>query len=543
MGRLNDGNDLQSIVARLGNRIRIHDGWRLAQRTLPMALLAGLLVAIAGRFWPIANLLLWTLAPLPLWAGIVAVLAWLRPLPDLAIARRADAQAGLKERLSTALALSEERASTSGSHFDPNLLARQRTDALTVGADLDPAQIFPLRWQRRPLGIAGALAIFTVILFVVPNPMDGVLAERAAVARAAAEEAARLEDLSEEIAAAETLTPEERAELIQKLQETADALRANQGDREEALADLSALEAEIRRRLDASPAPSLDALAALAAQIEALAGTTDEDTNGSEEMAETLEALAETIESLSAEEQEALAQALAQMAGQAAQAGAADLAQALASLAQAAQSGDSAAAVQAARGAAASMSAANAAAAAQAQLQQALDQIDQGRQTVAQAGAQPGSAVAQSQGSNSQNSGQSGQNAGAGSGQGQNPGGGGGADVDRLPGANSSGQANSPRGVGQSGGEDHLDQQVYVPWERRSQGDEELFITGQDTGEGETEIRERPQPMPGVSGPSLIPYQDVYGAYLDSANQALGQEPIPAGLEEYVRAYFTQLEP
>jgi hypothetical protein len=271
-----------------------------------------------------------------------------------------------------------------------------------------------------------------------------------------------------------------------------------------------------------------------------LADSQSEESTASADAAEALETLAELLDSLSPEEQQALAQALAQLAGQAAQAGAAELAQAMASLAQAVQNGDRDAAAQAAQNAATALNASESDAAAQARLRETLDQVSEGRQAMAGAGSQSGSTVAPGEPNANQNAGQ---NAGANPGQGQTAGSGGGANVDRLPDATRRGQASSPRGVGQSGAEGQMDQQIYVPWQRRGEAAEELFIPGQDTGQGETQVRERPQPLPGAAGPSLIPYQEVYGSYLDSANQALAREPIPAGLQEYVRDYFSQLEP
>jgi hypothetical protein len=111
-----------------------------------------------------------------------------------------------------------------------------------------------------------------------------------------------------------------------------------------------------------------------------------------------------------------------------------------------------------------------------------------------------------------------------------------------LPPARRSGRASDPQGPGQSAPEGQLDQQVYVPWERL-QGEGELFIPGQDTGQGETQVRERQDPLPGAVSPSLVPYREVYYDYLDSANQAMDQSYIPSGLEAYVRDYFSQLEP
>jgi hypothetical protein len=100
-----------------------------------------------------------------------------------------------------------------------------------------------------------------------------------------------------------------------------------------------------------------------------------------------------------------------------------------------------------------------------------------------------------------------------------------------------------PTEAGQPGGTGSLDTQVYVPWERRPGSGQEVTLPGQDTGQGQTETREQRDPLPGTPGEALLPYQQVYYDYLDAANQTVEQSYIPAGLKDYVRAYFSQLEP
>ena len=109
--------------------------------------------------------------------------------------------------------------------------------------------------------------------------------------------------------------------------------------------------------------------------------------------------------------------------------------------------------------------------------------------------------------------------------------------------ATGSGQARDPQGQGQSAPEGRLDSQVYVPFERLPAGEEELIIPGQENEGGETQVREREDPLPGSTGPALVPYDEVYYEYLDAANRAMDQTFIPPELKDYVRDYFSQLEP
>lgn len=88
-----------------------------------------------------------------------------------------------------------------------------------------------------------------------------------------------------------------------------------------------------------------------------------------------------------------------------------------------------------------------------------------------------------------------------------------------------------------------MGEQVYVPWDRRPETGEESFIAGQETGQGETQIRQQRNPLPGLDSSTLVPYQDVYADYANTASQTIERSTIPPGLRDYVRDYFIQLEP
>jgi hypothetical protein len=572
--------ELKPYLASFGRRLRLRDGWLLAQRSLWAACLAGVLIQLTGRVWPMERLWLWTLAPLALWLLAMMGISLLQPLPPMRVARRVDAELGLKERLATALTLEDRGVGRLGNWetgrlgnwetgklenvgqspnlptyqstnlptyqptnlptFHSTLIALQRQDALATAQAVDPRRAFPFRWLRRPLLLTAVLVAAMIVLAVLPNPMDAVLAERAAVAQAAEEQAERMEELREEIENVGELTPEAREELLRQLAELAEQLRANPGDREEALADLSKVEEALRQELDPNADARQAALEALAAGLQALAeGETDEEADLSD-IPEALEKLAEQLAEMDAAEREALAQSLAGMAARTAQAGEGDLAQALAALAQAAQSGEGDVASQAAQAAADALAQAQGELADQAALRRTLSQVQESRQAMAQA--VQGQSVAQGQGQRQGQGQGQGQGQSQGQGQGQ-PGGGGGTQADTLPPASGVGKADRPQGEGQPGTTGELDQQIYVPWERRQGSGDEVFIPGQEAGQGETQVREQKDPLPGAPGQALVPYQEVYYNYLDAANQTMERSYIPSGLKDYVREYFSQLEP
>jgi hypothetical protein len=266
---------LEAILRPLGRRLRVRDAFNLAQAWFWLAMLGALGLQVIGRVWPVENLWFWSAAPLMLWAVLVAGFAFLRPLPEMRVARRLDAELALKERLSTALALP---AQVDG-HADPELLQKQHHDALTIAHSIEPGRVFTLTWQRKPLAVAGLLAVAVIALAVLPNPMHQILADRAAVAQVLEEQAQQIEELATEIEKDETLSPEARDELLRQLEELARQLRANPGDREQALADLSRLAESLRRASN----PALDlqrqSLESLAAQLQALAESQRESAN------------------------------------------------------------------------------------------------------------------------------------------------------------------------------------------------------------------------------------------------------------------------
>ena len=381
--------DLRPHLARLGRRLRLRDGWLLAQRSLWVPCALALLAQLLGRLWPVPDLWLWTLIPPLVWLPLVTGIALLRPMPPLRVARRTDVELGLKERLSTAVALQDARRSSTLPVFQPSLVAHQRQDALDAAQAIVVRKAFPLPWLRRPLGVAALLAAATVALVLLPNRMNAVLAERAAIVQATEEQAARIEQLGQQVAEMQELSPEEREALQRQLAELARKLRDNPGDREKALADITRLEETLQRQLDLHVDARQAALDALAAQLQQLAGKEPAEADPAE-MDETLRSLAEQLSQADEAGRQALAQQLAQMAARAAQAGDADLAQALAAMAQAAQAGDAQAAAQAAQAASQAMRRAQGAlstqAATQATLQGTLSQLQGSRQTIAAAG-------------------------------------------------------------------------------------------------------------------------------------------------------------
>lgn len=535
--------DLLRILRPVARRIRFHDGQRLAARSLWLPLLAAILILLAGRLFPVQGYLTWAWIPAAVWGLSVLSHTWIRPLPADYVAWRTDTALGLRSRLTTALELNYN-APRRRTRFDDRLVERQYADALTVARTIEPAHAFPLRWPWRNLTAAAACLIAVVLLLTLPNPMDAVRQERAAIATEAETQAEALEQLADELAEDEMLDPEERDELLRQLREAIEALQRNPGDREQALVDLAELEVQLRNRLDPQNAARQATLSGLTADLAALAGAEDRDPV-LEEASRLLAELAASANDRAPSEQAALAQALEEAASRLAGSDPA-LAGALSQLAsdvrtsQATESGAQAAASaleQAARDAAL-----------QQMLARTLNQTQNIKNAMTQAG-QPESAVQASSLSDqtegeAQAGDQSGQpqSGGLGSVQGQGTSGSsGGTQSPSGQPSTRSGRAGDPTDPNKAYVVGELDT-VYAPRQQGEPGDPD-FLPGRQTGQGQETIRENQQLQPGAPGAATVPYTEVYPSYAAAAASAIERDYVPAGLRDYVREYFSRLEP
>ena len=122
---------LATYLRALRLRLRLRDGWLLAQQTLWVALVGVISILGIGRLIPIGNLFYWAFSCLILWLCANFVFSLFRPRPLNIIAQKVDLELGLKERLSTAI----ELETRSGPQFS-NLPNYQRSDALAAAQSI-----------------------------------------------------------------------------------------------------------------------------------------------------------------------------------------------------------------------------------------------------------------------------------------------------------------------------------------------------------------------------------------------------------------------
>ena len=508
--------------------------WALRGAAAGLAL--SLILAVLARLFPLLSLsalVLLNLAIVLLCASVAFGLSVLRPPSLFRTARLVDHRLSLRERLGTALAVQAGTVRTS-----PRMAAAQLADAVRVAARIEPGRAFPWRMPRRELGVILLLTAVLIASFVVPNSMEAVWQQRAAARQAIAEQVTELEALRAEIEANQALSAEQREALLQELDELIRDLKEGNLSQEEAVARLS----EAEQRLMAL---RQEGAAAQQAGLEEAARAW-RDSDLTDEIAQAIQrgdyqAAAQELarysntegESLTREEELTLADELAQ-AAEALTESNPDLAEKLNEAAEALRRGDVDAARRAIAQASEQLAQAGQRIAGQEAVGEALAAVQEGRQAVAQAGQGAGQQQAQGTGQGQRGQHGAGQQQsqgqpGPGSGEGESAGQEGQAQTGEGP----IPQDNRP---GQEGESEY--ESVYVP-QRLGEGEGERVNL---PGEGDGPYHETPRDVD-EEGRALVPYDRVYGDYSQAAAEALEASYIPLGIKEYVREYFSALEP
>jgi chemotaxis protein histidine kinase CheA len=462
----------------------------------------------------------------------IAALAWLLRRPSAAVLMRlADLRLGLKERLSTAW----ERRAESGPMDDV-----QRQDALRQAATARLAAAFPVRVNRGEASLVAVLAIFSLALALLPNPMDQVLAQRQADRTSQARAAKAIQDAQKKVADSTKPTPVDPQ--VQKILQDAQAKIRQADSPRKALESITPAEQQLQRLPDpgtpalSSSAQNLaNALSATSAGRSAAQAISSSPAQG----AQSVRDLASQLQNLSPKDRQELAQALAKASQQAQNSQMRDsLSKASSSL----QSGDTTSAAQALDSVASQLdslqqqqntdqavaSAINGLEAARQELatQADRDASGQGAQANANASASPGTSPGSGAGAGASASGSGSGNGtgnGNGDGNGNGNGNGNGSGGAGSGSGGSSGSGSNGSGTGSGSG---------------AAGTERVYVPGQPVpGQSQND----PAPLgPGQDVP-LSPYSQVIQAYQQAALDATDQSLIPGSERDLVRQYFSQL--
>ncbi|HET8570575.1 MAG TPA: hypothetical protein VFN14_01645 [Candidatus Limnocylindria bacterium] len=571
------GRDSATRLAALRRRLWLRrslrgGGWATAAALIALAGVQLLARSIAVEWAP--QLMLAVVAAVILaWAAW----SWLQRPSLVATAHRADDELALRERLGTALELIGSGGATER-ELELDLVPRQLADARARLAEVDLRGAFRPRLERRPASVAGIALVLLLVLVVWPNPQDGVLADRRAAREASRQVAERVEKVADdaERKGADTKDPE-RDKLVEQLRRLARQLREQGDDRQATLARIGSVQEQLAKLADPQAAARDAELTQLSRSISrAVTGDDQNNAEGTTDAAaKDLEDLANKLGSQSPSEARSTTDALRQ-ASQAAS-GQPDLARQLSEAAdaldRAAQSGDQHD-QQAARDALNRAADATRNAEQRRQLQRdvaaAQSALSDGARQVARAGQpQPGSSGQPQPGASGQPApGSPGQPSPGGSGQpapgasgapgqgnqpgqgtqpgqgnntGNQPGGGGGTQVHRIPGGGlRTGSFNGPS-QGNKPDAPNGDDKLFAPINRLGNPGDPSYIAGQGGNGGPTQ--NGGGNGIGLDNQSVVPYRSVFDLFRNFANNQLDRQQVPVTLKDFVRDYFSRLEP
>jgi len=516
-------------------RRRLRVAWAVAtlQVVAPVVAVIALAMVVAGRMFdlPASDVAaLWMVAAV---VALIAGYAVFCKVPEMLVARAADRGLGTRDAFATSLEL--------GDQSDDDFSQRVQLRAKELAAVSTSKDAVPLRWRRRPTGVAMLVAPAAIVLALMANPQDALRQEHARdsaaieatadVLRSEADRIAQQPEGAQAAARLEQLAAElEKTDSLDKAQELLDQaaaeLRQQIGD--DLLAKKAATEG-LQRSLENSPLP----------------GTSKQEA-AEQSVQQQLDALADELPSMTAAEREAAAQRLEDLAATQ-EAGDPATADALRQGAQDLREGDVAGA-QARLGEAGQASAQSSSEAAQqTAASDAAQSAANASEQLANAGKGQSAGQGDGQGDGSgsgQGDGQGdGQGSGTGSGQGQGSGGAGGNPSGPVGGGSGSpgdgGQGGQGTGVGHTNGSGGPDLDTIYDPAHGSGGETGSVGGGTGTGEGGTVGTTNGQTN---SGSSQVPVNDVLDSYSRQATDAMNNPSVPPAIRALVLAYFNQLQ-
>ncbi|MDH7602071.1 MAG: hypothetical protein QHI38_07975 [Armatimonadota bacterium] len=207
---------------------------------------SAVLAALSCRFDVLINYPLWTAVPLAGAAGGF-LYGLLRPLDDLAVAALTDKRANLRERLSTALALS--RQSDAATAHESDVLRALINDAVERASKLDAGRVFPHKFglPHAAFGVGTLLFAAAIVLPVCPAIQSE---NRRAEVRVMKREGAKLVRIAKEIRREAGSKQAEMQKLAARLEELGRKIESGRMSKKQAMLKAHRLTKEIRERQD-----------------------------------------------------------------------------------------------------------------------------------------------------------------------------------------------------------------------------------------------------------------------------------------------------
>lgn len=504
-----------------------------------------LVIALAARVFPLMDTPALTALSVALAiVGLVAAFAypWLRHLRTTPTewARIFDQRFGLYERASTALEINAGNITVAN-----DVIRRiQRQDADRAIEAVNVRERLPLAISRRDALVALIFLVALLIALTLPNPQQQVLAERTRLRETIAQQIEQL-DLARQAIEQSSLSAEQKQLALEALDEAKRALSDPNITPEEAMAAINEAQAQLDALNDLAAQQRMEDLRRAGESLppdqltNALANAlANDDFDRAAEQMRNLTGSDSTGQPLGEEDLQRLADQIDQLARNV-QNSDPEMARQLRQTAQDMRAGDVRSAQQQLDQAAQSLEQAGQSRTTAQELSDAQARAEAARQAIQQA-ARPQSSGLQAQTGLGQSDAQDGQSGANQPGQpGQTPMEG--PNAGANPGNPTSGLGFGQEPLGESRKSDDFgtDNSVYAP--RRIGTDGKPVVLPDPNSQTAPDPSGRASTAPG--GNTTVPYEEVYGDYSRAADEALQSGQVPAELRDYVRDYFSSLDP
>ncbi|HEY3288741.1 MAG TPA: hypothetical protein VGK87_01300 [Anaerolineae bacterium] len=514
-------------------------------------LTVALILAVAARLFPLLDtttLILFSIASALTGSGLATAWPWIRNLrrSPASWARRFDSDFRLKERLSTALELDEGLVTTRNDTMRSN----QLDDAIAIASGVKIRQMLPFRMPPKYIVAGLAVGLALLITIALPNPQQQVLANRAELQQVEQEQLQALDQTRQQVQNSSTLTEAQKKQLVQALDDAAQSLADPNRSPEQTLAAINDAQSKLDAVRDQSFQDKRDDLQRAGqsmppdALTNPLANALE---NGDfKKAADQLRNLTKPADSsLTKEQQQRLAEQMEQIARNV-QRTSPSTAQQLREAAQKLREQQTQEAQDALDKVAVTLDQAAQKQATEQEISQAQSSIDGARRAISDA-AQKAQSAAGAQQSAGNQAAALGQKSSSTSSGGNTSGAGPGKDSadssveNGAGGETGSGPSGAANGVGDSGSHADVgsDNSVFAPG--RVSGTGQNVVLPDD--KGKTVADPNASANPGVHSQASVPYQQVYPQYAKTADDAIQSGSVPSNLRNYVRDYFSSLDP
>ncbi len=309
---------LDTVLRAAEVRFKLREAAWYVPISAALGLLATLVIALAWRLkgdLPLLILLCVGVLGVVLAILTTSLYAFLHPRDHLQTARRADHFLALDERLATALEASN-RATELTNPAQEEMRRAQLDDTLLSATAISMRRTLPVTWQSRRFLPAGLLVLILMAAAFGPNPFAG--GDRAVQAQIAQEQQ-KIQAIEQVVKASPQLAQDPSLQaLLKELSDLSRVLSSADLKREEAVARLSDSEEKLKKSLDAGAKSERAALDALAKQLSA-SGNADAKQIGDalksgdpQKSSDALKAAAANADKVSPQGQKALSDALKQ---------------------------------------------------------------------------------------------------------------------------------------------------------------------------------------------------------------------------------------